>query len=110
MRRFPGTIFFIGCLVIGQIPVREAFGLDSEGLTERDLTVKESVDRSSGQEKSDIGEIEKETEHDVFPDREPRQSQQPEDNGNSGQANHDSGETGPQPSSEGSQAGQGDHP
>lgn len=54
--------------------IDQALALEPEGLAERDLTVKEAVDPSSGAEKVEIGEVEKETEHDVLFERETHES------------------------------------
>lgn len=48
----------------------QAIAVESEALAERDLTVKETFDSLSGTEKVEIGEVEKETEHDAFSQRE----------------------------------------
>jgi hypothetical protein len=55
------AVLFLAIFYAGQ-----AYALESEGLAERDLTVKETVDSLSGTEKVEIGEVEKETEHDAL--------------------------------------------
>jgi hypothetical protein len=54
--------------------IDHAFALEPEGLAERDLTVKETVDPLSETEKVEIGEVEKETERDILSEREPHES------------------------------------
>ena len=67
-------ILIAGLFLITISSFDQAFAMETEGLVERDLTVKETIDPFSGTEKVDIGEVEKETEHDTLSQRENHES------------------------------------
>ncbi len=74
MNRNWAMMIWIAGLFLGISSIDQAFALESEALVERDLTVKEAVDQVSGTEKVGIGEVEKETEHDIPSEKETHES------------------------------------